>query len=158
MENLFGNIDGAISNTTLIADRCQVSIDFDKLYLPDYSVPDGYTLDKYLRELSYNSLAKRYPDRAKACTAQIKNPTPDDDFVINRMNHELEIISKMGYPGYFLIVWDFIKYAKEHSIPVGPGRGSAAGSLVAYALGITNLNPLSYGLLFERFLNQPAGE
>ncbi|MGA1824129.1 MAG: DNA polymerase III subunit alpha [bacterium] len=153
MWNIFGHIPEALSNTLVIADRCNVSIDFDKIHLPDYIVPDNYTLDEYLRILSYRGLAKRYPHLADACKEQVENPHPDSNPIFQRIDRELEIISKMGYPGYFLIVWDFINYAREHSIPVGPGRGSAAGSIVAYSLGITSIDPLAYGLLFERFLN-----
>ncbi|MGA1871310.1 MAG: DNA polymerase III subunit alpha [bacterium] len=143
MWNLFGHIPEALSNTLVIADRCNVVMDFDKIHLPEYIVPEGYSLDGYLRHLAYQGLSARYP----------RLEDTEKEQIFQRLDKELEIISKMGYPGYFLIVWDFINYAREHSIPVGPGRGSAAGSLVAYCLGITKLDPLAYGLLFERFLN-----
>ncbi|OQA89598.1 MAG: DNA polymerase III subunit alpha [Elusimicrobia bacterium ADurb.Bin231] len=139
MFSSFREVPDALKNTLLIAEKCNLEIEMGKLYLPEYKVPDGYTLDSYLRHLCEKGLPKRY----SAITPEIKA----------RLDHELKIISDMGYPGYFLIVWDFIHFAKQNGIPVGPGRGSGAGSIVSYLLEITEVNPLSYGLLFERFLN-----
>lgn len=139
MAELFGEYPEALANTVRIAERCDVNFDFNKLYLPDFPTPDGIGDDEYLRNLCLDALPKRYPDA-----------TPE---VEERLNYELDVIKKMGYSSYFLIVWDFVNYSRRQSIPVGPGRGSAAGSIVAYLLGITNIDPIKYGLLFERFLN-----
>jgi len=139
MEGLFSYIPEAIENSVKIAEQCEVKLDFNTLHLPEYNVPEGYSESSYLRKLCYEGLERRY-----------KNITPERR---NRLEHELGIIQKMGYESYFLIVWDFVKYARENEILVGPGRGSAAGSLVAYCLFITNIDPLKYNLLFERFLN-----
>ncbi len=139
MAALFPGQPEALANTVRIAERCNVEFDFDQTYLPRYRIPDGYDAASYLRKLCADFLPGRFP-----------NPTPE---IMERLEHELSVIIKMGYPGYFLIVWDFINQARSQGIPVGPGRGSAAGSLVAYVLGITNINPLPYDLLFERFLN-----
>ncbi|MBQ9632995.1 MAG: DNA polymerase III subunit alpha [Lachnospiraceae bacterium] len=139
MRSLFPYAGEALDNTQRIADRCHVEIEFGVLKLPHYDVPEGYDAYGYLRELCFKGLKERYGDRAK----EVK---PD-------LEHELEIISAMKYVDYFLIVWDFIAYARSQGIPVGPGRGSAAGSLVAYCLGITNVDPVRYSLVFERFLN-----
>ncbi len=139
MENIFGaNLD-ALENTAWIADRCNVELDFDTLHLPEYKVPEGYTNEEYLRHLTREGLKERYKD----ITEEIED----------RFNYEFNTIIQMGYTDYFLIVWDFIKFAKDNGIMVGPGRGSAAGSIVSYALGIIDIDPLEYGLLFERFLN-----
>ena len=140
MNLLFGELQEAIANTVLIAQRCNVTLEFGNLHLPDFNVPDGYSVDSYLRSLCLQGLELRYG----------KQP---GDHVLQRLDFELHVIKQMDYSAYFLIVWDFIRYARESGIPVGPGRGSAAGSIVAYALGITNIDPLRYGLLFERFLN-----
>ncbi len=140
MIELFSDIPEALENTLAIADRCNVEIEFGKFHLPNFEVPDGYTLSSYLEERCKEGLKKRFGD------------TPPED-VVKRLEYELDVINSMGYPGYFLVVSDFIGYAKSHGISVGPGRGSAAGSIVSYVLGITELNPLDYGLLFERFLN-----
>ncbi len=129
----------ALARTNEIADMCDVEIDFGKIYLPNYEVPKDYDLFSYLRKLCEDGIKKRYSN----VTDEIKD----------RLEHELSVIKDTGFAGYFLIVWDFMEYAKENSIRVGPGRGSAAGSIVAYALGITNIDPIKYGLLFERFLN-----
>ncbi len=138
MMALFGAVPEAIENTAKIAERCQVDFTFGNLLLPKYAVPnDGDSLT-YLTSLCQAGLKKRYGDRPEAKA---------------RLEYELGVISHMGYVDYFLIVWDFIKYAKDNGIPVGPGRGSAAGSIVAYCLGITNIDPLQFNLLFERFLN-----
>lgn len=139
MRLLFGELPSALQNTLEIAQRCHVEIDFGKYYLPHYAVPEGYTIDSYLEELCYNGARRIFGEVG--------------DEIKKRLTYELSVIKQMGYSAYFLIVWDFIHFAKEHGIAVGPGRGSAAGSLVAYTLGITNIDPLKYGLLFERFLN-----
>ncbi|MFH1190355.1 MAG: DNA polymerase III subunit alpha [Candidatus Omnitrophota bacterium] len=129
----------AIKNTLVIAEKCNLELDFKKHHLPNYHVPEGKTREGYLRELVNEGLKKRYPE--------------GDAVVEARVEHELKVIEKFGYPSYFLIAWDFVNYAKQNGIPVGPGRGSAAGSVVSYALGITDIDPLRYDLLFERFLN-----
>jgi DNA polymerase-3 subunit alpha len=139
MKKLFAEVPEAISNTLEIAGRCNLELDFTKVHLPKYEPPVGISKEEYLEELCEESLKKKF--------AQISTEIRD------RLDHELKIIKDMGFVSYFLIVWDFIHYAKSQNIPVGPGRGSAAGSLVSYLLGITDLNPLKYGLLFERFLN-----
>ncbi|MBZ4686749.1 MAG: DnaE [Clostridiales bacterium] len=139
MRLLFGEIPDALTNTVKIAERCNVEFDFGELHLPDYQVPEGYDKQSYLEKLCHDGLKKRY----SKITPEIKE----------RLQHELRIIKQMGYPGYFLIVWDLVNFARKKGILVGPGRGSAAGSLVAYVLGITNIDPLKYDLLFERFLN-----
>lgn len=139
MEKLFGAYEGAIANTVKIAERCQVDFTFGHLHLPVFPVPEGLTDDAYLRKLCED----RLPNRYKTVGNEERK----------RLDYELSVIHKMGYDSYFLIVWDFINYARNHDIPVGPGRGSAAGSIVAYLLGITNIDPLKYDLLFERFLN-----
>lgn len=139
MELLFEDVPEAIENTLRIAERCNVDIQLGKLLLPEFIVPDGSDASTYLRSLCMQYLPSRY----KEVTSAIQE----------RMDFELKVIKDMGYDSYFLIVWDFIKYAKEQKIPVGPGRGSAAGSIVSYLLGITNLDPLKHNLLFERFLN-----
>ncbi|MBE7021630.1 MAG: DNA polymerase III subunit alpha [Ruminococcaceae bacterium] len=138
MRTLFGAIPESLDNTEKIAKRCQVDFTFGNLLLPQYDVPDGRDSLSYLTALCNNGLKKRYGENPEAQ---------------KRLDYELNVINSMGYVDYFLIVWDFIKYAKDNGIPVGPGRGSAAGSVVAYALGITNIDPLRYNLLFERFLN-----
>jgi DNA polymerase-3 subunit alpha len=140
MAILFGEHRQALENTFAIAERCHVEFDFSQYYLPYFEVPEGYTADTYLEELCYRGAHKRYGDELS-------------EEVKNRLAYELGVIKKMGYSAYFLIVWDFINFARQQGIPVGPGRGSAAGSLVAYSLAITNLDPLKYDLLFERFLN-----
>lgn len=129
----------ALRNTYEIAQRCNVEFTFHELKLPEYDVPEGYTAKEYLRKLCYEGFNDRYPDA--------------DDELKARLEYELDTIERMGYVDYFLIVWDFIKYAKDNGIMVGPGRGSAAGSMVAYCLQITNIDPIKYQLLFERFLN-----
>ncbi|MEW8997628.1 MAG: DNA polymerase III subunit alpha [Thermoanaerobacter sp.] len=139
MENLFSCCKEAIENTEKIADMCNVEFEFNKTKLPKYDLPEGVDSYEYLRNLCYEGLYKRY-----------KNPSKE---VIERLDYELSVIKQMGYVDYFLIVWDFIKFAKDNRIMTGPGRGSAAGSLVAYTLGITNIDPIKYNLLFERFLN-----
>lgn len=147
MIEIFKDVPGAIENTLKIAERCDLKMDFDKLNFPDYPAPEGYSLETYLEEKTKEGLRERLElmtERGVSFDAQAYE---------RRLEEELGIIRDMGYPGYFLIVWDFIDYARSRDIPVGPGRGSAAGSVVAYALKITNIDPLKYGLLFERFLN-----
>lgn len=139
MAALFPYAQEAITNTNLIAERCNVEFEFHKLKLPRFDVPDGKTAEAFLRETCHEGLYKRYA-----------NVTPELE---ERLNYELDIITQMGFVDYFLIVGDFIRYAKDQGIPVGPGRGSAAGSIVAYTLEITNIDPIKYQLLFERFLN-----
>ena len=131
----------ALQNSVEIAKRCQVWIPMHEFQFPDYSLPEGIsTLEEYLKKLTYEGLEKRYPQGL-------------DEKIVERTEYELSIINSMGYAGYFVVVWDFIAFARKKKIPIGPGRGSAAGSLVAYALEITQLDPLEYHLIFERFLN-----
>ena len=139
MLNLFPYIPEALENTQKIADRCDVEIEFGVTKLPKFDVPAPYTSWEYLNKLCYDGLKERY--------------TENLDELGKRLEYELGVIQKMGYVDYFLIVWDFIRFARDHDIMVGPGRGSAAGSLVSYTLGITKLDPIKYDLLFERFLN-----
>lgn len=139
MNDLFKNYKNAISNTVKIANKCNVEFVFNEYKLPIFDVPKNYTAYEYLKELTFNNLKVKYKT--------LTNET------IQRVTYELKTIKNMGFIDYFLIVWDFIKYAKDNNIPVGPGRGSAAGSLVAYSLNITTIDPLKYGLIFERFLN-----
>ena len=139
MYDLFGDVPEALENTVKIAKRCNVEFVFHDLKLPRFDVPEGKTAPEYLRELCYDGFAMRYPDQKPEWT--------------ERLEYELHTIETMGYVDYFLIVWDFIKYAKDHGIIVGPGRGSAAGSMVSYCLQITTIDPLRYDLIFERFLN-----
>ena len=139
MRALFPYALEAIENTQKIADRCNVEIEFGVTKLPRYDVPDGYTAWEYLNKLCFEGLYKKYEK-------------PEGELT-ERLNYELNVIRNMGYVDYFLIVWDFINYARMNGIMVGPGRGSAAGSIVSYCLGITNIDPIKYQLLFERFLN-----
>ncbi|MCB6203710.1 DNA polymerase III subunit alpha [Extibacter muris] len=139
MQQLFPYALQALENTQRIADRCKVDIEFGVTKLPKYDVPEGYSSWEYLRKLCFEGLERRYPDGG--------------DELAERLEYELSVIQSMGYVDYFLIVWDFIKYAKDHDIIVGPGRGSAAGSIVSYCLDITSIDPIKYQLLFERFLN-----
>ena len=139
MAALFPYALQALENTQKIADRCEVEIEFGVTKLPRYDVPEGYTSWEYLNKLCFEGLERRY--------------TPVTEELKERLEYELGVIQKMGYVDYFLIVWDFIKYARDHEIMVGPGRGSAAGSIVSYTLGITDIDPIKYQLLFERFLN-----
>ncbi|MGH7312796.1 MAG: DNA polymerase III subunit alpha, partial [Candidatus Rokuibacteriota bacterium] len=140
MARVFAELPEACRNTLAVAERCNLTLEFGSFHLPRYLVPEGHTLNSYLEHLARQGLTHRY------------GPSPGDA-VEARLHHEIGIIEKMGFPGYFLVVWDFIRWAREQGIAVGPGRGSSAGSLVAYCLGITNIDPLRYGLLFERFLN-----
>lgn len=139
MRSLFPYAPQAIDNTVKIADRCNVDIEFGVTKLPHFEVPEGYDSWTYLNKLCKEGLERRYPDRHEE--------------LLPNLEYELDVIRKMGYVDYFLIVWDFINFAREHDIPVGPGRGSAAGSLVSYTTGITDIDPIKYSLLFERFLN-----
>ena len=150
MIELFSDLPEAIENTLEIAKRCNLEIELGKNYLPNYPVPDGLTMDEFFRKISLEGTEERL--------LRILEPEAEDyqqryQEYIDRLNFELDIIIQMGFPGYFLIVMDFIQWAKDNDVPVGPGRGSGAGSLVAYALKITDLDPLEYDLLFERFLN-----
>ncbi len=149
MEKLFSDLPAAITNSVEIAKRCNLSLTLGKPQLPDFPVPAGMTLDDYLMEKAMEGLSKHlihlYPDEAER-----ERQRPNYEV---RLKFEARTISQMGFPGYFLIVADFINWAKNNGVPVGPGRGSGAGSLVAYSLGITDLDPLRYNLLFERFLN-----
>lgn len=139
MKGLFPYAWEAVENTQIIADRCNVEIEFGVTKLPHFEVPEGYDSWSYLNKLCTDGLKERYPE--------------DDGTLRERLDYELGIIQRMGYVDYFLIVWDFINYAKSNDIMVGPGRGSAAGSIVSYCLKITNIDPIKYNLLFERFLN-----
>ena len=139
MAALFPEHPEALANTVKIAERCQVEFEFGKYHLPEFDVPAGYTALEYLQKLCAEGFAQRYPE--------------DDGTVRKRLQYEIDMIAKMGFVDYFLIVSDFIGYAKRQGIPVGPGRGSAAGSIVSYCLGITDLDPIHYSLYFERFLN-----
>ena len=141
MKEYFANVPDAIENTVKIADECNVEFEFGHTILPNYDVPDEFaTHFDYLKHLTDDGIIKRYGE----------NPSQE---IIERKDYELSVIDKMGYVDYFLIVWDYINYAKSNGIPVGPGRGSGAGSIVAYAIGITDIDPIKYGLIFERFLN-----
>ena len=139
MAELFPYAPEALENTEKIAERCNVEIEFGVTKLPKYDVPDGYTSWEYLNKICFEGLKERYPE--------------DDGSLKGRLEYELGVIKSMGYVDYFLIVWDFIKYARDHGIAVGPGRGSAAGRIVVYTMGVTNIDPIRYQLLFERFLN-----
>lgn len=139
MAELFSYVPEAIENTVKIAERCNVNFEFDVMHLPEYDIPADYSKDEYLRNLCLKGLKNRYGERSKDME--------------DRLEYELGIIEQMDYTEYFLIVWDFIRYAKENDIAVGPGRGSAAGSIVAYTLDITDVDPIKYNLIFERFLN-----
>ncbi len=139
MERLFSYVPEALENTEKIAKRCNVEFDFNTRHLPSFKVPEGKSASEYLEELCRKGLKKRYPN----LTEEIQN----------RLDYELSVINSMGFVDYFLIVWDFIRFAKSNDVTVGPGRGSAAGSLVAYSLGITGIDPFKYSLIFERFLN-----
>src|SRR6266536_127859 len=142
MREIFRDFPEAIANTLKIAEGCNLEIELGKSKYPEYPVPEGISREGYLRDLCVKGLLQRYGDRAKS-----------DRQLQQRLDYELGVLEKTGFISYILIVWDFIHFAKERCIPVGPGRGSAAGSLVAYVLGITDIDPLQYGLIFERFLN-----
>jgi len=138
MDGLFGMYEGALENTVKIAESCNVDFDFNSRHLPSYDVPEGKTPFEYLTELCVGGMKERYGD---------------NEDIRKRLDYELDVIQSMGFVDYFLIVWDFINYAKTHDVIVGPGRGSAAGSIVSYCLGITGIDPIKYNLIFERFLN-----
>ena len=142
MREVFRDFPEAITNTLEIGERCHVDLEFGRSKYPEYPAPAGKTRESYLRELCYKGLRERYGERAAS-----------DAELIKRLDYELGVLERTGFVSYLLIVWDFIHFAKEKGIPVGPGRGSAAGSIVAYVLGITDIDPLQYGLIFERFLN-----
>src|SRR5438309_5975480 len=142
MRELFKDLPEAITNTLEIAEGCNLEIEFGKSKYPEYPAPEGISREGYLRQLCAKGLQQRYGDRATI-----------DSQLSQRLDYELGVLEKTGFVSYILIVWDFIHFAKERKIPVGPGRGSAAGSIVAYVLGITDIDPLQYGLIFERFLN-----
>ncbi len=140
MRKLFPDVPEAADNTVKIAERCHVEIEFGKTKLPRFDPPDGSDSEAFFKKLCFDGLKRRYGD------------APEQG-LIDRLNYEIGMISQMGYVNYYLIVWDFVRYAKSVDIPVGPGRGSGAGSLAAYCVGITNVDPIRYGLIFERFLN-----
>ncbi|WP_150302682.1 DNA polymerase III subunit alpha [Pseudomonas saliphila] len=150
MAELFSDIPEALENSVEIATRCNIDVQLGTYFLPEFPIPAGLTIEEYFRQVSFEGLEERF---------KLILPPDSDDYdarrqvYVDRLNFELDIINQMGFPGYFLIVMDFIKWAKGNGVPVGPGRGSGAGSLVAYALLITDLDPLAYDLLFERFLN-----
>ncbi|MEG2811197.1 MAG: DNA polymerase III subunit alpha, partial [Clostridium sp.] len=139
LREIFPGMDEAFENTQKIADMCNVEFDFNVTHLPEFDTPDGFTADEYLRHLCFSGLERLYSDIT--------------DVHRDRLNYELSVIEQMGYVDYFLIVWDFIRFANEKGIVTGPGRGSGAGSIVAYTLGITKIDPIKYNLIFERFLN-----
>ncbi|RMH42146.1 MAG: DNA polymerase III subunit alpha [Deltaproteobacteria bacterium] len=147
MNAAFRHIPEALENTVAIARRCNVELELNQTYLPQYRVPEGHDTVSYFREVVDKGLERRFEEMRR------RGKAFDPDQYRERIAHELRIIEQMGFPGYFLIVWDFINWAKEHGIPVGPGRGSGAGSLVAYAMRITDIDPIEFNLLFERFLN-----
>src|SRR6266576_156588 len=142
MREVFRDFPQAIQNTLEIGERCHLDLEFGRSKYPEYQAPAGKSREEYLRELCYEGLRQRYGERAAS-----------DPELIKRLDYELGVFEKTGFVSYLLIVWDFIHFAKEKDIPVGPGRGSAAGSMVTYVLGITDIDPLQFGLLFERFLN-----
>lgn len=150
MAELFADIPEALENSVEIARRCNIEVQLGTYFLPDFPIPEGMTIEEYFKQVSFEGLEERLK-------VILPPDTPDYEakrqVYIDRLNFELDIINQMGFPGYFLIVMDFIKWAKGNGVPVGPGRGSGAGSLVAYSLLITDLDPLQYDLLFERFLN-----
>ncbi len=150
MLELFADIPEALQNTVEIARRCNVEIELGTYYLPEYPIPEGLTQDAFFRKVSHDGLNQRLDSLYDSSAGNFAGIEAD---YRKRLDFELNIILEMGFPGYFLIVMDFIKWARDHDIPVGPGRGSGAGSLVAYSLYITDLDPLEYDLLFERFLN-----
>jgi DNA polymerase-3 subunit alpha len=151
MHQLFPDDHAALDNTLAIAERCNLVIPTGTFHLPEFPVPAGKTLQSYLGEVARAGLDERIGElRRRRALGLVKAP---EELYRKRLEFELQVIERMGFEGYFLVVWDFIRYAREHDIPVGPGRGSAAGSVVSYALRITDIDPLQYDLLFERFLN-----
>ncbi len=151
MGRVFRDHPQALANTVKIAERVNMSLDVAGHHLPKFPVPENYSIADYFAKIVRDGLERRLKAMAPAFAAKRKKHEPQEYH--DRLEREIEIIKSMGFPGYFLVVWDFIKYAKDNGIPVGPGRGSAAGSLVAYSMGITDVDPLEYDLLFERFLN-----
>jgi DNA polymerase-3 subunit alpha len=151
MHKIFPDDHQAIENTLRVAEQCDLVIPTGTFHLPEFPVPDGYTLQSYFEKVVRDGLDERLSElRRRRAQGLVRH---DEEVYRTRLEYEIQVIEKMGFPGYFMVVWDFIRHAREHDIPVGPGRGSAAGSLVAYALRITNVDPLQYDLLFERFLN-----
>ncbi|NOT59555.1 MAG: DNA polymerase III subunit alpha [Acidobacteria bacterium] len=152
MWELFGEEPHLLTNTLEIADKCNLEMPKPTDHVPLYPVPEGFTIDSYFEKVAWDGFETRWQEvwQTLQASGSLRNSM---EKYKERLNHEIATIKKMGFPGYFLIVWDFINYAKQHGIPVGPGRGSAAGSLVAYAMKITDVDPLQYDLLFERFLN-----
>src|SRR5262245_20808708 len=151
MAAVFKDFPDALANTVRIAERCNVTLEKGRNYLPNFDVPAGYTLDEYFEHVTREGFAERLPKlRQLAAAGRLRHPVDEYE---RRLSYEIDMIKRMKYPGYFLIVWDFIRYARERGIPVGPGRGSAAGSLVAFSLRITDVDPLDFNLIFERFLN-----
>ncbi|HEX2223207.1 MAG TPA: DNA polymerase III subunit alpha, partial [Thermoanaerobaculia bacterium] len=151
MHRIFPKDSAAIERTVGVAERCDLVIPTGTFHLPEFPVPEGYTLQSYFEKVVREGLEKRLEElRPRRAKGLVKTP---EDLYRSRLDMEIQVIQKMGFFGYFLVVWDFIRYSKEHDIPVGPGRGSAAGSLVGYALRITDIDPMQYDLLFERFLN-----
>jgi len=149
MIELFSDIPEALINTVKIASKCNIDLELGKFYLPDFEVPDEFSREDFLRKLSKEGLTKRIDDIKKS----IDPYNVEEALYIERLDYELDMICKLDFAGYFLIVADFVNWAQKNEIPVGPGRGSGAGSIVAYALGITAIDPMKYDLLFERFLN-----
>ncbi len=151
MAAVFGDFPQAMANTVAIAERCDVDLSDPGSHLPNFDVPEGFTVDSYFEHVTREGFDRRVAQwKELEARGELKYPI---DAYERRLRHEIDIIVKMRYPGYFLIVWDFIRYAREQGIPVGPGRGSAAGSLVAYCLQITDIDPMQFDLIFERFLN-----
>jgi DNA polymerase III subunit alpha len=151
MAEVFKDHPDALANTMRIAERCHVTIPSGENFLPDFDVPPGFTVDTYFEHVAREGFAERLPKlRQLALTGALRHTIDEYE---RRLTYELDMIEQMKYPGYFLIVWDFIRYAREQGIPVGPGRGSAAGSLVAYCMRITDVDPIDFDLIFERFLN-----
>jgi DNA polymerase-3 subunit alpha len=151
MAAVFNDYPEALKNTMLVAERCNVTIPTGQNHLPSFGVPEGSTLDQYFEHVAREGFAQRLPRlRQLASSGRLRHSIDEYE---SRLNYEIAMIHKMGYAGYFLIVWDFIRYAREGGIPVGPGRGSAAGSLVAWCMRITDIDPLDFDLIFERFLN-----
>ncbi|MCZ6508926.1 MAG: DNA polymerase III subunit alpha [Acidobacteria bacterium] len=151
MYRVFPNDAQAIENTVAIAERCALEIDMGSFHLPDFPVPSGQTLDSYLTQVTDEGLEGRLLELRRRGSSMLQES--GEQVYRERLASELAVIRDMGFAGYFLIVWDFVRYARENQVPVGPGRGSAAGSLVAYSLRVTDIDPLQYGLFFERFLN-----
>ena len=147
MAKVFADVPEALASTAEIAERCNVEIDLSSMHLPRFPVPDGHDLEGYFASVVQDGFEERLSELGR------RGLVHPEEVYRERLAYEIGVIRKMGFPGYFLIVWDFIRFARERGIPVGPGRGSAAGSLVAYALRITDIDPLTYGLVFERFLN-----